>query len=113
MNDQLENSFEHMESVLNVSKLKKDFNKDSLVGYIQHLRGRVEELEAYRIIAKRVGRDSIEIAGIPESINDKYLENKSLQILGSIGVDKVEPCQVHACHRLKNKRNTITNYFIQ
>ena len=94
------------------------------MGYIQHLRGRVEELEAYRIIAKRVEmiershfkhlqynrRESIEIAGIPDSVNDKDLENKSLQILGSIGVDKVEPWQVHACHRLKNKRNTIIRF---
>ena len=88
------------------------------------MRGRVEELESYRAIAKRVEmlershfkhlqynrRESIEIAGIPESVSDKELENKSLLILNIIGVDKVEPWQVHACHRLKNKKNTIIRF---
>ena len=44
MNENQGNRFEHMESVDDASKLKKDHNKDLPVGYIQHLRGRVEEL---------------------------------------------------------------------
>ena len=47
---------------------------------------------------------SIEIHGIPDNVDDKNLEPK---ILADIGIEKIEPWQVHACHRLKNKKNTI------
>ena len=124
MNGKQENTFEQMESIHDTSKLKKDFNKDSLVGYVQHLRGRVEELQSYRLISKMVEmlershfkhlqycrRESIEIHGIPDNVDDKNLESKSLEILGVIGVEKIEPGQVHACHRLKNKKNTIIRF---
>ena len=72
-----------MESVHDASK--KDYNKDLLVGYIQHLRGCVEELESYQLIAKRMEilecshykslqynrRELIEITGIPDTVPDK------------------------------------------
>ena len=102
MNGKQGNSFEHMESVDDASK---DYNKDLLAGYIQHLRCRVEELESYQLIAKRVEimkrshykslqsnrRESIGISGIPDTVRDKELENKTLEILDSIVVGKVEP----------------------
>ena len=104
-----------MESVLDASKLEKDYNQDLLVGYIQNLRCRIKELESYRLIAKRVEmlershlsslqytrREAIEISGIPHTVPDIDLENKSLEILESIGVAKINPLNVHACHRLK------------
>ena len=55
-------------------------------------------------------RESIEISGIPLTVADKDLENKSLEILQSIGVAKINPLNIHACHRLKNRNNTILWY---
>ena len=60
------------------------------MGYIQHLRGCMEELESYQLSAKRVEilershykslqynrRESIEIPDIPDTVPDKELENK-------------------------------------
>ena len=97
-----------MESIIDTSKLKKDFNKDHLVSYIQHLRTKIEELESNKLIAKRVEilkrshlismqynrRESIEIAGIPETVTDECLEETTLGILEAIGVPKIEPYQV-------------------
>ena len=94
---------------------KKDYTKESLVNYIISLRSRVEELESYSILTKRVEmlersymnhvqynrRESIEIDGIPTSVCDEDLENTT--ILAEIGVPDIQPWQVHACHRLKNK----------
>ena len=84
----------------------------------------MEELESYQLIDKRVEilershykslqynrHELIEISGISDTVPDKELENKTLEILDSIGVGKVEPWQVHACHRLKNKKNTIIRF---
>ena len=103
---------------------KKDYTKESLVNYIVSLRSRVEELELYIIITKRVvmlershmshaqynKRESIEIDGIPTSVCDKDLENTTLSILAEIGVPDIQPWQVHACHRLKNKKRTIIRF---
>ena len=105
MNGNQENTFEQMESIHDTSILKKDFNKDSLVGSIQHLRGCVEELQSYRFKhLQYCRRESIEIHGIRDNVDDKNLEPKSLEILGAIGIEKIEPWQVHACHTLKNKK---------
>ena len=104
-------------------KLKK-YNKDDLVGYIRKLENRVDELESYSLIAKRVEllersyfqsvqynrRDSLEIAGIPGNVDDKNLESTTLAILEEIGVGKVESGEVYACHRMKNKKNTIIKF---
>ena len=55
-------------------------------------------------------RESIEIAGIPETVTDECLEETTLGILEAIGVPKIEPYQVHACHRLKKRNNTIIKF---
>ena len=102
-------------------KLKKELKKkDFLVDYIINLRSRVEELESYNIIAKRVQmlersqqynrRESIELAGIPTSVPDEDLGQTSLSILSQIGVEEINSWQIHACHRLKNKKNTIIRF---
>ena len=51
--------------------------------------------------------ECLEISGIPDTVPDKELESKTLEILDSIVVGKIEPWKVHTCHRLKNKKNVI------
>ena len=110
-----------LDAIAEENKLKK-LNKDKLVGYITTLRKRVEELEAYKDIEKRVvelekshircqqynRRESIEIYGIPEDVVN--LEITTLAILNEIGVNNIHPWQVHACHRMKNKNVTIIRF---
>ena len=105
------------------SQLKKS-NKDDLCTLIVFLRGKVEELESYQLVSKRVQllektlvssmqysrRESIEIHGLPETIKDEELEGKCLGVLEDIGCGKIDSSQVHACHRLKNKNNTIIRF---
>ena len=55
-------------------------------------------------------REPIEISVIPLTMADKDLENKPLEILESIGVAKINPLNIHACHRLKNRNNTILRF---
>ena len=106
------------------NQLKDKYNKDNLVQYIQYLRNRNEELESYKLISQRVEmlersqvrhlqynrRESIEIHGIPENVKDDALEKSAVNILESIGVKNIKPYQIHACHRLKNKRNTVIRF---
>ena len=105
-----------------MNKLKKS-NKEDLCGYILTLRSKIEELESYQLIAKRVQmlershisslqyqrRPSIEISGIPSSF-DENLEETCIDLLGDIGCGKIEPSEIHACHRLKNRNNTIIRF---
>ena len=104
-------------------KLKKH-NKDDLLGYILKLRNKLDELESLSLIAKQVNqlqrshvrslqyncRQSIELHGIPESIPDTQVESKCIEILKEIGCKKVSPEGIHACHRLKNKKNVIIRF---
>ena len=97
--------------VVELDKLKKH-NKDELVGYILSLRSKVDELESLQIIAKQVNnlqrshvrslqyncRENIELHGTPESIPDKHLEAKCVEILHEIGCKDVSPKGIHACH---------------
>ena len=108
----------------NSVKLKSSYNKDDLCGYITFLRGKVEELQSYQLIAKRVQllertlvnslqynrRESIEIHGLPEAIEDNKLEETCLNILDDIGVGKVSPMSVVGCHRLKNRSKVILRF---
>ena len=106
-----------------IGALKKS-NKDELLGYISTLRGKVEELQSYQLIAERVKllershlrslqynrRESIEICGLPETIKDDDLEQTCLQILEDIDCGKIKKSSVHACHRLKNRDKTIIRF---
>ena len=107
-----------------MAKLKKNSNKDELCGYIQELRGKLEELQSYQLIAKRVQmlershlqsiqysrRESIEIYGLPESVSDNDLEQTCINILDDIGCGKIKKSAIHACHRMRNKKNTIIRF---
>ena len=105
------------------SQLKKS-NKDELCNFISILRAKVEELESYQLVSKRVQllernivshmqynrRESVEIHGFPEAITEDKLEEKSRDLLEEIGCGKVKSSQIHACHRLKNKYVTIIRF---
>ena len=105
------------------SVLKKS-NKDDLCSLISFLRGKLKELQSYQLVAKRVQllektvvssmqysrRESIEIHGLPETVKDDELEGKCLGVLEDIGCGKIDSSQVHACHRLKNRKNTIIRF---
>ena len=70
-----------------LAKLKTS-NKDQLLAYIDTLRGKVDELQSYQLVAKRVQllersqlnslqynrRESIEIHGIPRSVEEGDVE---------------------------------------
>ena len=106
-----------------ISALKKS-NKDDLLGYISLLRGKIEELHSYKLISERVNllershlrslqynrRESIEICGLPEAVEDDQLEEKCLDLLGEIGCGKIKKSSVHACHRLRNRDKTIIRF---
>ena len=105
-----------------LGKLRKS-NKDELCGYIQKLREKVDELQSYQLIAKRVQllekshlnamqynrRESIEISGLPESFDDK-LEETCIEVLNDIGCGMIKKSEIHACHRLRNKKKTIIRF---
>ena len=117
-----QNQFQEMDAS-DLAKLKNS-NKDQLLGYIQLLRGKVEELVSYQLVAKRVQllershlnalqynrRESIEIHGVPRSITDDTLESYCLEALGEIGCGDIQAEDVHACHRLRNKDKTIMRF---
>ena len=107
-----------------LNKLKKNNNKDDLLGYIQSLRCKVDELKSYQLIAKRVQllersqlnslqyqrRESIEICGLPQSIKDEELESSCRDLLQDIGCGTIKGSAIHACHRLKNRDKTIIRF---
>ena len=111
---------------MNTSDLKKlkQSNKEDLLAYISLLRGKVEELQSYQLISTRVSllershvnslqynrRESVEISGVPEAVSDGNLETYCLDVLEEIGCGEIDKMDVHACHRLKNRKNTIIRF---
>ena len=103
--------------------LKKQ-SRDNLVKYISSLRCKVEQLESLSAIAKQVEklqschvrsrqynrRESVELHVIPESIEHENLEGTCVGILNEIGCINVRERDIHACHRLKNKKNVIIRF---
>ena len=101
----------------------KNFSKKDFCNYIVGLRNKLEELESYRFISKRVEflernvinqmqynrRESIEISGL-DKIQNSDLERTTVGILADIGVGKIESWQVQVCHRLKNPKNMVIKF---
>ena len=99
------------------------FKKDKLVSIIFELQRKVEELNSFKVIEKRVEklertqfsqlqyerRDTIEIDGIENDVNQEDLENTTLAVLKDIGVN-CDSSSIQACHRL-NKRGTVITKF--
>ena len=106
-----------------LKKLKQN-NKEDLLAYISLLRGKVEELQSYQLISARVSllershlnslqynrRESVEISGVPEAVPDDELKDYCLEVLEEIGCGQMDKMDVHACHRLKNKNNSIIRF---
>lgn len=102
----------------------KSITKDTLISYISTLREKVDELESYSLVAKRVEllerttlnslqyqrRESIEIHNIPESVADDKLEKYCIDLLDDIGCGPVKESKIHACHRLKNRKKTVIRF---
>ena len=85
---------------------------------------RVEKLEASQAIQKSViaalskevhrngqysRKDSIEVHGVDENIDDSELESKVCKLLSMSG-EVVTPQDLHACHRLARKKNVICKF---
>ena len=49
-------------------------------------------------------RNNVEIAGIPDSTTQELLEDKVIQLAGSIDI-KLQSSDIEACHRLKKSKN--------
>ena len=85
---------------------------------VSYLKGKLEELESYRLIEKRVRFlesksntcNTIEIHGIPDSVKDDQLEEKVVDILEDIGCGRVKSYRIHACHRLKNRSKAVIRF---
>ena len=99
-------------------------NRKDLVGYISHLRNKVEELESYQLVSQRVKnlercmlsslqyerRECIEIYNLPETVADEKIEDTCLSILQDIGCGEIKKWQVHAFHRMRNRKNSIIRF---
>ena len=120
-----------MEAVNSHKQLKSKFIKEDLVSYILHLRNEIntvgnelETLKANQMITKRVEyleriqmisqqynrRESIELSGIPLTVNDNELEEKCVKIIQDVTGRGIPEWQVHACHRLKNRNKVIIRF---
>ena len=54
-------------------------------------------------------RDTLEVVGIPMSVRDNVLEQKACDVIQEIGVDICDR-DIQACHRLKDKDQTIVKF---
>ena len=77
--------------------------------YISTLESNLARLDQYG------RRQNIEIAGIPESINNNNLEKNVIEILKKIGLPFIQHYDIVGCHRLGKKdrfgnRNTIVRF---
>ena len=54
-------------------------------------------------------RDTLEVVGIEESVNDDKLEDKVIEIFSDIDVT-INSTDIQACHRLSDKKRTIVKF---
>ena len=55
-------------------------------------------------------RECIEIYNLPETVADEKIEDTCLSILQDIGCGEIKKWQVHACHRMRNRKNSIIRF---
>ena len=71
---------------------------------IKKLRTQIESLEKELYQFQQYNRrESVEISGIPENINQNNLETTIINILRRVGVWNLESYEIAACHRLRRK----------
>ena len=89
---------ENLELKSKVSKLEKA--KVSSDKRLNHQYNRIVELETDLGKLNQYGRrNNIEVAGIPENVQQDQLENKVIEIMSAIDVD-IKPTDIEACHRI-------------
>ena len=105
----------HFQSSLNTQKdeiIKKLQNENTLLrSEIEELKGEIKvksnlitDIERDVIdLQQYIRRNNIEICGIPESVSDKDLKSKVIDIASAIGVD-IKKSDIEACHRLKVRK---------
>ena len=86
--------------------MKKNLELSTIITILEE---RIENMEMKNDIRiesnnQYVRRNNIEIAGIPNSVDDNNLEGKVIEILGKIDV-KVTSDEIEACHRLPPSKN--------
>ena len=85
-------------------------NKSGSSNLVALVGKRITELERKVSASQQYSRrDSIELAGVPESIENKNLESWAIKALGAIGT-KVKSSDIHACHRLYKKEQVIIKF---
>jgi hypothetical protein len=72
-----------------------------------HLRLKLHDLEVRVIECEQYSRrENLVISGIPDSVPQKNLQDKVLEILGAAGFKDLRPDDIQACHRLHKPRNS-------
>ena len=85
---------------------------------VENLEIKIENLEKKKTIEfesmnQYVRRNNMEIAGIPNIVSDKDLEEKVVNILDKINI-KVDESDIEACHRLPaTKRNPVKRTIVR
>ena len=55
------------------------------------------------VLQQYIRRNNVEICGIPNSVPDKDLEKKVIEIASTLNV-RLSPGDIEACHRLKDRK---------
>lgn len=84
---------------LYIKNKKTDFEISNLNEEIYNMDCKVIENSQYS------RRESIIISGIPDNIEQRYLEENVIFILKSIGLSTLSSYEISACHRLAKKKN--------
>ena len=95
--EKLQNLQNQINSLNNNSK-KLDFELSNLNEEIYYMDRRIIENNQY------ARRESLIISGIPDNIEQRYLEERVLFILSSIGLKDVSSYSISACHRLAKRK---------
>ena len=73
---------------------------------VSNLGNRVFSLEINQNMLEQYGRrNNTEVSGIPDSVEDNFLEEKFISVFTSIGID-VKSNDIEACHRIGKSQNS-------
>ena len=97
INIKLQNLQNQINSIY-IKNKKTDFEIDNLNDEIYNIDCQVIENNQYS------RRESIIISGIPDNIEQRYLEENVLRILRTIGIKTLSSYEISACHRLAKKK---------
>lgn len=109
-------------TMLSFENISKKFDKtinsfENLKETMENFKNEIHSIDCRLIEAEQYPRrESIVISGIPTNISQKELEPTVIHILKTIGLEKISPFDIVACHRLpsNNSRypaNTIVKFY--